>query len=489
MPQSKRICFRSLATALIGISFVVTSLAPAQGGTPSRIGDDKDMCLSTMLDRYLLERGQVANGATLKTRYQLAEMLYQKQAAKGFSKKIGPWGRGLVPVLAAQRDALLEALKLADSELSSLEKIEAYLRDKSPKPLHYSTKKEKLPKVEALGDETQNSAYQKQFDQKTALLASCAQIAVFDSFSCVSAIHALRDETRFNKNMILPNVWKNFVSDPTIIEGIRQAALIMIDRIHSQQPGRVFNDLLQGFLVAGMSPGEAREASWQTLALYGNGGHNTGFQLLSYQFPDEASHAVVGLSVIGTSITYLDFFQRLHHQHHYAYPDKMVGSCTSPKPYHFWMSAYLSRWLTLNGYKSDTSQAAVFILEKGYQVNRDLNGAGSSIDKILSKPSDYPGNKVIRIDLAMAAAGSVYGSLSGLGIKSQTINPFDINDGYLVLEHFRGDGQEINQGILQKLLISNRLKLYHLWDQIFQPNKALEYYRKLQSPLAKIARD
>jgi hypothetical protein len=147
-----------------------------------------------------------------------------------------------------------------------------------------------------------------------------------------------------------------------------------------------------------------------------------------------------------------------------------------PKPYHFWLSAYLARWLVNKGYSPEVAQMATFIVAKGYQVNRDLNNAGGGLDKILSKSSFHPTNQVIRLDLALSSSGAVYGSL----VEKNLVNGFSINDGIAHLKHYSGNPEVLSQGSIQNLLISDRVRLLYIWDELFQPNKVLKFYQDMQ---------
>jgi len=146
------------------------------------------------------------------------------------------------------------------------------------------------------------------------------------------------------------------------------------------------------------------------------------------------------------------------------------------KPYHFWLNAYFSRWLVKQGYTPSIAQTAAFILNKGYQVNRDVNNAGGGIEKLLSKPAEHPTNRVIRADLNLGAAGNIYGSL----VNKQRMKPIDIGEGLSQLHLTRGDSALLSERSILDRLSSDRIQFIRKWDELYKPNRALLFYQKQQ---------
>ncbi|MBK7843865.1 MAG: hypothetical protein IPJ71_09240 [Bdellovibrionales bacterium] len=459
-----------------------------------------DQCLGSMIDRYIWVRGKDEDwqNKTLTRRYEVARKLYFEQSKSGFHTIFnGPWDRALVPIFEAQRDAILDSLLVVDTtgnllreitydeqgNILTLEAVDEYLRTGQSTQLvgltqtvarAFGAKQKKIDEIlNPTGTEAGYSSWAK---YTAAISIACAQISVLQTINCTRATSDLLSEASYNSNMILPKIWMEFIGDPRLREGIRQSALILINRIKSKERGVLFEDLVSGFQGATFSKPEAVEAAWKLLALYGNGGPNTGYRLSAIELPNEASNMVVGLSVISTAISYLEFAQMLSQKSHYAFPTQASG-CLTPKPYHFWLNAYFSRWLVKKGYSPDVAQMATYIVSKGYQVNRDINNAGGGLDKILSKPSDHPTNRVVRVDLTLAAAGSVYGSFID---KQKTIKSFSLVHGLLHLNEVRGETGKLSKDLIQNLMASDRMRLLREWDQLFRPNEALYYFRSQQ---------
>lgn len=490
---------------LLGSLLSISGTTYAANSVPEQYLDTSagrsDQCLSSMIDRYIWVQGASAKGEgkSAAQRYQIARELYSTQKAVGFNLMLnGPWDRSLVPLLEAQTDSILDSLTGADTTgillngtvtansdglVTGLESAEKFLRANQPTKLHgiieeaYTLFKSKPAPLTDLLKTADEQTYSDWAKNTVAISGACTQISVLQAVSCVGATSALLEEVQYNRNMILPKIWVEFVNDPKIKLGVSQAALIMIKRMRDGGSGNVFGDLKAGFVQAGFGEKDANEATWKTLALYGNGGPNTGYRLMLFELPNESSNLVVALSVIGIAVPYLEFRQIFAGQQHYAFPAEARGPCLSPKPYHFWLNAYLARWLVKQGYSAEVAQMATFIAAKGYQINRDLNNAGGGLDKILTKPTDHPTNQVIRIDLVMAASGAVYGSL----VDNSTIRSFSLNQGMDRLNAVKGNPATLPKDFIQGLMSSDRIRLLYLWDKLFQPNQALKFFREQQN--------
>lgn len=460
-----------------------------------------DQCMTHQLDRYIWVRGKDVEwiNRPFEERYRTASKIYeaQRQSGNGFKTLFnGPWDRSLVPVLTAQRDAIFDALLTNDTSgtllngieydangsLLRLEELETYLHQNVSRNFpnmiqtiatQFGGKRRKLN--ELLNPPPQKD-YEERIKQVAEISAACIQIGAVPITSCVSAVKTLIAEANYNANMILPHIWNDFIRTKILREGVRKGAIIMLERVKSGMPGQFFIDLVKGFELAGLPKDKAVEAAWRLLALYGNGGANTGYRLLAIELPAEAEVFAIALSFISTTVTYLDFQQRMSGQHHYALPPEVTGGCLTAKPYHFWLNAYFSRWLVKQGYTPSIAQTAAFILNKGYQVNRDVNNAGGGIEKLLSKPAEHPTNRVIRADLNLGAAGNIYGSL----VNKQRMKPIDIGEGLSQLHLTRGDSALLSERSILDRLSSDRIQFIRKWDELYKPNRALLFYQKQQ---------
>ncbi|MCB0368900.1 MAG: hypothetical protein KDD45_05470, partial [Bdellovibrionales bacterium] len=316
--------------------------------------------------------------------------------------------------------------------------------------------------------------YEKRLSNTANTAAACLQLTKINIINCTSAVNDLIELANFRNNIIAPEIWYEFMTNKELQEGIRIMALTMIERLKSGIGGRFFDDLVESFQSAGLLETDAIEAAWKAIALYGNGGPNMGLRIEVFDLPAGMSKFYLAMHVISVAVTQIDYQQRLMGHKHYVYPMEMSGGCLSPKPYHFWLNAFFARELVKRGYSAEVAQMATFIVAKGYHLNRDINGAGSGIEKILSKSSNHPTNRVIRTDLSMAAAGVVYGSLFG-----QDIHSFSIGNGVAYLEKNSGDVSKISDSTILSITRGS-VQAFYAWDSLFKPNIVLEYFQAQQ---------
>jgi hypothetical protein len=445
-----------------------------------------DPCYNAMLDRYIWVKtsGSVTEllSKPIQDRYRAAERLGNNQLQTGkYNALNGPWDIALIPVHQIQRDAIDIAFLGLDTQgsLPNLKAVKDFLtvnQNRKMTPLIEAIAKAFGGSIRTNKDlSTQkDKAYEERRPPTILLAAACSQVSVYNAYSCTQAVEKLLELSQFNSNMVFLNIWKEFATDKKLQEGARVIALKMIDRIETNEAGSLFEDLVDGFKKVGFDLEDAKDSTWKLLLMYGNGGPNLGMRMILQN--QDLSVLYTAMTAIGMAIGYLDFNQRLLGKPSYAYPQEVTGSCLTPKPYHFWMNAFFARTLVKGGFSPTIAQLATFVAAKGYQMNRDVNGSTAGLDKILSKPSDHPTNRVIRSDLAMGAAGAVYGSL----VESQTIKAFSIQEGMKYLTYTKGDPKEIEVSTINMMTPDSRMKAYMAWEQLFNPNGVLKYFKDIQ---------
>ncbi|MCB9024747.1 MAG: hypothetical protein H6625_00385 [Bdellovibrionaceae bacterium] len=452
-------------------------------------------CLSPMLDRYIWVRGKDVDwkNRTFKHRYKTASQIPVETIILN-----GPWGKALIPTLESQSSAVIDSLFQSDTTsellegitvtesgvLNNLDAAEKYLKQDNPKELPNLTSSviesfggKKFNLEEFVNSPDQDDEFNSRVkDNGKMILAACAQMSLTNSLSCTDAVNDLLKQANYNSNFILPSLWHEFATKASLKEAVIQVSLILASRVKSGEVGNVLDDFSMGFQKAGFSKPQSIEYSWRLLALYGNGGSNLGFRIASIDSPTIDSQYIVSSNLIGTLITYLEFTQVIFNGTHYALPKEVSDLCLTPKPYHFWLSAYFARWLRQKGYSTEVSRIAPFIVAKGYQLNRDVNNAAGGIEKILSKSSDHPTNEVIRLDLALSASGSVFGSI----LENEKVKPFSLSGGLTYLQEKRGYINGYTESFVESLFLTDKLKLFTSWNELFQPNEAFEYFNSRQ---------
>lgn len=218
--------------------------------------------------------------------------------------------------------------------------------------------------------------------------------------------------------IMLPQLYEQILSDSSYDESLRQLALVLINRFKEEQVPHheYFFDLARTqFVKGGFSALEAEKRTWNLIGLLSTAGPNLGQRLkyfASSRYPQDRT-SKLSLSVISRALPKLDQLALDRLGRLYVLPRQMTTFCDTGKPYHFWMSAYLSRLLVENGFSVHAAANAVFILQKGYQLKSTT--IGRQPDRIFSEDLNSPWVQSMRMDINMAAAGVVFGAFSFKG--------------------------------------------------------------------------
>jgi hypothetical protein len=307
----------------------------------------------------------------------------------------------------------------------------------------------------------------------------CAELASKTSQECVRGAQVIL-ETMIPRGsgMQISNVpaWEKVIGTDAYQTGLKMAGLKVLERLAGALPSEanIYDDIRLSFLDSGLSSEDSIEATYQTLAVIASGGANVGLRMQHLGiFDNTTGYALTAMSL---AMNELDYIKHKNGQPLYSYPAQVKATCLYSKPYHFWMSAAISRELVKN-HRIDpaSAAAAAFTAQKGYQMSRDLTGGsstnggmdssgggGGSVSAVFKKPAFDPVHEVIRMDLAFSAVGaqmgseSVYMSSSNLDVdkalriliaKASALNP----------------SQWTSSGIVGQ---------YKNWNQLFEPNKA-----------------
>jgi hypothetical protein len=231
-----------------------------------------------------------------------------------------------------------------------------------------------------------------------------------------------------------------------------------------------WSDLQDGFRQAGFSTAEIKDAIWNVIGVISTAGASLGGRLGPLERPPSKDPLVVGLVLMGEIMPYLDLVKFEKHGALYSYPREVNISCDNGKPYHFWMTAFLSRKLTLQNGDSKAAAMAAFLAEKGYQTNSDLGGRG--LMKVLALGEFDPASNIIRSDLSYAAAGAMYGAETAKGIPSN----LDVDEGIRVLLRNTTAMSPMEKGDAQQATVGLGVQGYLRWQRMFHPDTVFDYF-------------
>lgn len=216
-------------------------------------------------------------------------------------------------------------------------------------------------------------------------------------------------------------VIKTVLTDKNATEGLRLAALKMLHLQDSkiQTNANIFTDINNSFQQAGLSEEDAIQKTWDVMGALAATGpnfakrwsrHSAIFagQKMNLKNIEDNPNAFY-LQAIAEAIPNLDSLKSIQHSGSlYSLPDGIEFPCDIGKSYHFWMTAYLSRKLTLQGTNPEVASSSAYIANLGYQVQREsFNGTQLKMKNLGYFDSTENG---IRLDLHLAAAGAKFGA-------------------------------------------------------------------------------
>ena len=233
---------------------------------------------------------------------------------------------------------------------------------------------------------------------------------------------------------------------------------------------RLFEDLLSQFSSEGFTAEESLDRSWLVMGLYASRGPSIAAVIRSLSFTSTPMAAYFHVIFNGAPV--LDA-RGLQGGILYSYPKNLITNIDSGKPYHFWMSAYLSRKATLETGSAFAATQASYLSEIGYQMRSTTNYR--DISRPFVDPPEGVGNNKIRFDLAYGAAGAVYGSRSATIPSLETI---DVNGTFRELLKRGTPLRPISKEAADERWKGLGIKGYLRWLKIFSPYSGLNFLTK-----------
>ena len=342
-----------------------------------------------------------------------------------------PWETTQIPLMAVRQLAYQSLLndttsrvnnyRLSAPDLNSEEALWDYLKKA---PIGNSNSFEKN------FDEDFKPVDQEKIQQGLAQnLAICATYGLgFNTLSCAQELtQVLKDFQPYkasygNTKLNAIAYVKNFMKNPIHEQAMRSLAVKMNEKIKAARAQKVivgsdlYSDLYQTYFAITNDKTKAEDLTWEVLTVFGSRGPN--FELLSLM--DESYlPQLVSASIVFTAATELDIHYRRNLKRMYSFPKEVASTCDTGKSYHFWMPASIARTVLKRTGKKDVARAVSNIISVGYQMRGNV--LSRNADRAFTVAWNEAGNQKIRMDLAYAAIGSMYGSkfngASGLNIN------------------------------------------------------------------------
>jgi hypothetical protein len=316
----------------------------------------------------------------------------------------GGWMETLIPTVEGTRDVLRNSITHHGQD------SEEYVEQVLSRPSDLND--EERNRIQNHYDEVEKRPFE--LDSELTLgdkeaIGLCSSLTLTSVVSCSKGLQRLRTLTAVRGSIMLPLLYKRVLLNPDYREGLRIGALKVLNRIsvEGEVQSNFFDDLKDAYIKAGSSPKQAEDRAWDVIGLVSTAGPNLDSRLDDLGVADVPLRSALNALAAGPQV--LDA-RGSPNGHLYSYPRNAPTSCNQGKPYHFWMSAYLARFLSQELDDTEGAAAAVYLAEEGYQMfaktgNRDpiRAFAVSSLD---------PANNLIRMDLAYSALGSRFGATS-----------------------------------------------------------------------------
>jgi len=254
-------------------------------------------------------------------------------------------------------------------------------------------------------------------DNKLLKWLACFRLVPMHALQCSKALNEILELMLPSENLTAIPIIKKILSDPLYGKGAGVAAVKIMNKVERTLPGSnqdlgtLYDDIYSSFTEIGLTSEQSEEMTWDLIAVYSARGAN--IQSL-YQFADNNNiRVLLALDSIAASIGVLDSITyRVGHP--YSLPKAITTVAHYGKPYHALMSEFLARRMGKK-YGIPAAIAATAITQIAYQALSETDGRALMFSNVISHHSFSIFSNTIRVDMAFAFAGAVYGAHKALG--------------------------------------------------------------------------
>lgn len=301
----------------------------------------------------------------------------------------------------------------------------------------------------------------------------CAQYGPLNIKYCTSALNSIVELMNPAGGLTLISLLQNMLKD----DDYNKASTLIASKIDSKiskgqtAVGDWYSDVYESFLSLGLKPEEAEEKSYNLIGIISSRGPNI-FKLWPF-FTSKNAQFYNSMVAISTGIGVLNSVSSKD-GHLYSYPPNVKGYCDNGKPYHFWMSAFLARKMTQKTGNRKAAISATYLTQLAYQMKSGSYGRDPA--RSFTVDTFSSANNKIRLDLAYASAGAVYGA--SVAEKKNLKKNINVDEGMKKLLE-NADAKEIlSQKEAENMWQGFGVKAYLRWRDIFSPDSSLDLYKK-----------
>ena len=311
-------------------------------------------------------------------------------------------------------------------------------------------------------------------------VAICAQYTPLHTGACTRALDHILAVMHPVADINLVPVIRKVFEDPTYVRGAVIAARRVLAYFSSPtnsgapltiglpgSAGNLYSELIQAYGEAGLSATSAEDHAWDLLGVLSTNGADTSLYV-SRAFRNPNPQLLLAIQVLSAGPVAIDALRIPAHLAPYSYPAGLRTTCNYSKPYHFWMAAYLARLEARTQRDATAGLYASWIVELGYQMRSETFGRKPARPFTVDSRDD--GNDRIRLDLAFAAAGAVYGKRNATLSKETTL---DVDRALTKLIDGAGPSAYMNPLEAESLWSGTGADGYFEWRKLFAPDAAL----------------
>ena len=412
----------------------------------------------------------IKDAKTIQERKHVADRF---KVSRGFGYQ-GPWEDSLVPNMNF-RGSLFQKICKRHPYCGDISTMREFI--KGPKEIPFQIQRALGAGAYHSTDETSEKFDQKLSSQTFVKAVACAGVNLLSSLECAKGLDKIIDYAKPMVGYKGANVTGvssyQKILDKKYVKGAQRAALLVLDRFEksSVEPGaNIFDDIYQSYRKEGMSHEEADDAAWEILAIIGAGGPNAGPRFVSFASTPELEPLKWAISAMAIAIPKLDLMSTTS-GHPYSMPKEITTTCDIGKPYHFWMTAYLSRKLVKEGISPKGAASAAFVAQKAYEVKSTTSGRDPN--RVFMTDSYGAWNNVLRIDTAFSSAGAIFGA-NHARKSSRKIN---VDDGLKKIIRSGSFQPKLTES--QSKALCNKLSgaaAYYRWNQIINADAAFDLH-------------
>lgn len=312
---------------------------------------------------------------------------------------------------------------------------------------------------------------------------------IWEVSNCVSALkQILSDMMPTNVGLepiTLINEFGKFLSDarnyPVLID-VNRDLHVLIQGLNQSKEIEAGLDLFglveRNYRKHRFNQKDAYDRTWEFLGIYSTSGGNIAArsaQLLGESLPGYQVSELLGFFAVSSGVLDAELFFRGRPL--FSIPTHVQSTVHTGKPYHFWMSAYLARKNVVLGRSKAGSATAAWLAQLGYQMKSTT--VGRDPKRALVTPAFGVANNKIRLDLAYASNGAIFGARSANALSGAR---YSVDETLRVLLGSGEDLPPLDEKAAVALVDGNGIGLWNRWTDIFGPRSAFRFVKDRTEP-------